>query len=613
MKRRAILSVLCICFFLLIGAEGMEVNARNDTRAKTNTYAKNNTNAGNDTNAGNNAQSEKKTEAGKAEQISPSGKQIVLQSGNIKEYVYELLGKEPEEPLYEGELAGYEGKLYMYSPVIMSGDDLDFVRRYFYMQVQWDITFPAGTYESAGTEAIMEGWSREQLNGLGDLAGEINIRASEETIPVSVLSYFTKAESLIFDMRDVTGEMPKNWHFPKRVKSVSLDSFTSAGYRNLMYCMKGSQVEELSVRTDENSTSSRIFWLDHVAGMKELQSLDLGDNVVRVRDKSCLKGMKLSYLQCPIDGSTDMTILEELPSLETVSLAVVGEMDLTSLLSMENPDIRLLFGREIVEFEDDIYGRDEPVIIPSFDKALGWKNDIGETIKGEEEENFLAIYQRCMDAGRKIECFTIRRKYEEEKDTYEMVNTVTFFRVSDGEKEQIIMTERDRTPDSPFGAYRRDYFRIQDINFDGTKDIVLDTGSQGTGAVRYELGWIWDKESGEYKECESYRGIENPYADEKQKLVRSSWRNGAVSHGFAIYRYEDGEFVMKSEMEESLLYDDEIPADLEVPEGAEVWQWVETIYGDDGEKETRSFMAVKLSGENLEAPEEFYEPGSYWG
>ena len=70
---------------------------------------------------------------------------------------------------------------------------------------------------------------------------------------------------------------------------------------------------------------------------------------------------------------------------------------------------------------------------------------------------------------------------------------------------------------------------------------------------------------------------------------------------------------MKSEMEESLLYDDEIPADLEVPEGAEVWQWVETIYGDDGEKETRSFMAVKLSGENLEAPEEFYEPGSYWG
>ena len=239
MRRRAILPVLCICFFLLIGAEGMEVNARNDTRAKTNTYAKNNTNAGN------NAQSEKKTEAGKAEQISPSGKQIVLQSGNIKEYVYELLGKEPEEPLYEGELAGYEGKLYMYSPVIMSGDDLDFVRRYFDMPVHWDITFPAGTYESAGTEAIMEGWSREQLKGLGDMAGEIHIRASEETIPVSVLSYFTKAESLIFDIRDVTGEMPRNWTFPKRVKSVSRLFFTSAGDRNMMYWRRGSQVEGL--------------------------------------------------------------------------------------------------------------------------------------------------------------------------------------------------------------------------------------------------------------------------------------------------------------------------------------------------------------------------------
>lgn len=127
----------------------------------------------------------------------------------------------------------------------------------------------------------------------------------------------------------------------------------------------------------------RIFWLDHVAGMKKLQSLDLDDNVVRLRDRSCLEGMKLSYLQCLIDGSTDMTILEELPSLEMVSLAVVGEMDLTSLLSRENPDIRLRFGREIVEFEEDIYGSDEPVIIPSFDKALGWKNDIRETVKGE--------------------------------------------------------------------------------------------------------------------------------------------------------------------------------------------------------------------------------------
>ncbi len=607
MRRRAILPVLCICFFLLIGAEGMEVNARNDTRAKTNTYAKNNTNAGN------NAQSEKKTEAGKAEQISPSGKQIVLQSGNIKEYVYELLGKEPEEPLYEGELAGYEGKLYMYSPVIMSGDDLDFVRRYFDMPVHWDITFPAGTYESAGTEAIMEGWSREQLKGLGDMAGEIHIRASEETIPVNVLSYFTKAESLIFDMRDVTGEMPKNWHFPKRVKSVSLLSFTSSGYRNLMYCMKGSQVEELSVRTDANSTSSRIFWLDHVADMKELQSLDLDDNVVRVRDRSCLKGMKLSYLQCPIDGSTDMTILEELPSLKTVSLAVVGEMDLTSLLSMENPDIRLRFGREIVEFEEDIYGREEPMIIPSFDKALGWKNDIGETVKGEEEENFLAIYQRCMDEGRKIECFTIRRKEETEEEIYEIWDVGTYLRVTNGEKVQILVPEREDSEYSVFGDYCNSYFQMQDISFDGIKDIILNAGNYGNAQTNYEFGWIWDKESGEYKECESYRGIENPYADEKQKLVRSSWRNGAVSHGFAIYRYEDGEFVMKSEMEESLLYDDEIPADLEVPEGAEVWQWVETIYGDDGEKETRSFMAVKLSGENLEAPEEFYEPGSYWG
>lgn len=100
MRKRTILPVLCICFFLLIGAEGMKANARNDTNEK------------NDAHAEDNAQSEKKT------------------------------------------------------------------------------------------EAIMEGWGREQLKGLGDMAGEIYIRASEETIPVSVLSYFTKAEYLTFNMWD---------------------------------------------------------------------------------------------------------------------------------------------------------------------------------------------------------------------------------------------------------------------------------------------------------------------------------------------------------------------------------------------------------------------------
>lgn len=574
MRKNTMLLLSCICFILLIGAGGSSVYAEN------------------------NARSEKKTEAG----TEKAGKEIVLHNLNIKECVYEQLGKEDGEPLYEEELADCEGKLHMYDAVIMSGEDLDFVRRYFDMPSEWDVTFPAGKYEAAGTEPVMDGWSREQLEGLGYIEGDVCIRASEETIPVSVLSYFTKAESLSFIMRDVTGEPPENWHFPENVKNVSLSYFSSAGYRNLMHYMEGSQIEQLSVYTDAGSTFPRIFWLDHVAGMKELRSLYLDDNAVRVRDKSSLKGMGLSYLQCRVDGSEDIAILNELSSLEKVSLAVTKEMDLTSLLSREKLELRLRFCRVEVEFDEDIYGEEEPVVIPSFDKSLRWRNDIRESVKPDKPGYFLAIYQRCMDAGRMIECFTVRFKEETGGDSYEIKNVVTFFRVTDGEKRQVIMTECATSPDSPFGEYRRDNFQMQDINFDGIKDIVLDSGSQGTGAVSYDLAWIWDRESGEYTECESYRGIQNPSVDKKQKLIRSSWRNGAASHGFGIYRYEDGEFVMKSKMEESLLFDDEIPEELEVPEGGEVWEWVETIYGDDGKTETRSFF-----GKRGERPKELSE------
>lgn len=580
MKRKMLLSMLLSCIFLLFCAKGMNVHAEN------------------------NGDSVKKAEA---------GKEIVLKSGNIKEYVYEQLGKEPGESLYEEELTGYKGKLYMYSPVIVSGNDLDFVRHYFDMPVHWDITFPAGTYESAGAEAVMEGWSREQLEGLGDMEGEIQIRASEETIPVSVLPYFSRAESLSFDVRDVTGKIPENWQFPKSVKSVSLSSFSSAGYRNLMHCMEDSQIEQLSVYTDAQSKSPRIFWLDHAAKMRKLRSLYLDDNVIRVRDRDCLKEMKLSYLQCCIDGSTDLTFLEELPSLKRITFAVAEEMDLSSLVLQEDLELRIRFCRETVEFEDDIYDGDEPVIIPSFDKALDWKRDSGEKIRLEGSGYFLAIYQRCMDEGRKIECFTIRRKDETEEGFYEIWDVGTYLRVTEGEKVRILMPGRADSEYSVFGEYSSSYFQMQDISFDGIKDIILSAGHYGNALTSYEFGWIWDKEKEEYVACESYRQIPNPSVDRKQKLVRSTWRNSAASHGYAIYRYENGEFVLKSQMEESLLYGDEIPEDLEVPEGCEVWQWVETIYRDDGEIETRSFLEVNHPEEKLMGPKVFYEPGSYWG
>ena len=335
--------------------------------------------------------------------------------------------------------------------------------------------------------------------------------------------------------------------------------------------------------------------------MKRLESLHVDDCRIRVRDAAKLTGMKLRVLEGVLDQETDFSFLDAVPSLEKVTGAVTEELDLGPLLEKENLGLRLRFCQEVGEFEEDLYPDGKVVARQEWDDFFGWKEE------GEEDGNFLAVYQRLTDEGRKVECLSVRTFL---KDGY-MQDVRTFLRVTDGGKMTLLNPEDVVDSESMiFGEYQRDGFWLEDINFDGVKDIVLDRGSFGNQGAHYEYGWIWDREQEEYVFCESFAEIANPRADAGHKMIRSSWRNWAASHSWAIYRYQGGEFFCERRMTE------EIEVSAAAPEDTEVWRWVEETNENGVFVETKNFTVAHVPGEEDEYPEEYYgffDEDSYWG
>lgn len=533
------------------------------------------------------------------------GKEIALESEELKNQINSQLGKEADSPLYEEELEARKGGLELTGVIqVHSGEELDILRTYFRLEnvYQWNVEFTPD----------LEGWTEEQLEGLGDLKQTVRICGAEgHTVPAGVLPYFTGTEELEFEVTDVTGQLPEGKIFPAHIKRVTFLFYETARYQNLLKCMQGSEVEELVCHGDGSVKAGAVFWLDEAAGCKELEYLDVDDSRIRVLDAEKLEGMKLRELAGVVDQRTDLSFINVLPALEKVTGAVVEERDLTPLLKKEKLGLRLRFCQDVADFDEDIYPDGRVIISPEWDAYFDWKEE------EEEDGNFLAIYQRYMDEGRKVECFSVRAAYEErEKYMPGMYHVRTFLRVTDGEKVSLLDPAESIDSDHRvFGDYQRDDFWLTDINFDGVKDIVLDRGSFGNQGAHYEYGWIWDRTQGEYVLSESYGNIINPRVDGEHKLVRSSWRNWAASHSWAIYRYENGEFVCKSMMTEEPL-PEEGREKVQAPEGAEIWQWTEEIYGKGGKVEKKSFTVTEAPGEKTEYPEDyyrFYEENSYWG
>jgi len=199
-----------------------------------------------------------------------------------------------------------------------------------------------------------------------------------------------------------------------------------------------------------------------------------------------------------------------------------------------------------------------------------------------------------------------------------MWNYIPWIRVTDDSTVYELRPEEEEGVDADFklGSFRTDRMSLTDINFDGEKDIVLETGGFGTQMLSYEYGWIWDQAGGVYESSPTYCLIVNPTVDQEHQLVRSFWRNSAGSHSWAIYRYEGGEFVEKSVLTEEFLPPDEVPEELAAPDVVEVIRWREEIMENGEAAVVKNAYAVRIEGEETGIPascEKYYAEDSYWG
>lgn len=85
---------------------------------------------------------------------------------------------------------------------------------------------------------------------------------------------------------------------------------------------------------------------------------------------------------------------------------------------------------------------------------------------------------------------------------------------------------------------------LEDVNFDGSDDILLDLGRYGNQGVKYYACYLWNPAAKQYEEIPEFQEIRNPVLSSADQEVLSSWRNSADSYGYAKYRWENGTLQM---------------------------------------------------------------------
>lgn len=89
---------------------------------------------------------------------------------------------------------------------------------------------------------------------------------------------------------------------------------------------------------------------------------------------------------------------------------------------------------------------------------------------------------------------------------------------------------------------------VADVNFDGYKDvIILNDFSGAHGNTWYEC-WLWNPETSSFVKSESFTGICNPALDPEKKSIYSTGGSGASNHGWDIYQFIDGGFVVTNNL-----------------------------------------------------------------
>ncbi len=587
-SRRKMIWILMVFAVCLFGGCGQAAESgREDTGAREK--------SGMETESGVEEESETREEA--TRHTNP------MDNDTLRDSIYRYYGRDAHEKISKEEIEAVKGKLWANSVTIHDGEEFARLREWY----NWDNVHSVIVYFSRD----LQEWQEEDLLALKILHESVQVESDSGTFPVRALTYLTGAQEVYFsvdtDVTDVTGTLSEGEVFPRQIKSVALYDYREEKYHTLLGVLQDSRVEMLTVRPDWEAEDYQGFWLDEAAQIGTLKELVLNEVSIQVREEAALKGSVLVRIEGCIDQDTDLCFVKELGQLEELNGCIVAERDLSPLLHRKGLSLYLDFCRQTTASEEEAYGSTTYTVCPEFNKAVSWPGESGD-------EGFLGIYQRREEGDLVAECFT-KKWISRETDEIYMYSFDPWIRVTAG-ASVYELSPGEEDGEFCFGDARSDRMRFEDINFDGVKDIVLEAGHFGSQGLLCEFGYLWDQASGRYVFSPTYSMISNPSIDSEHQLVRSSWRNWAASHSWAIYRYVDGKFVVQGILTEEPLDEDDIPPELEVPEGAEVWRWREEIMEDGKVVEVRNSYAVSVEGEETvypEAYESYYAEDSYWG
>ena len=92
---------------------------------------------------------------------------------------------------------------------------------------------------------------------------------------------------------------------------------------------------------------------------------------------------------------------------------------------------------------------------------------------------------------------------------------------------------------------------LQDVNFDGKNDILVNLSQYGNQMIQYYDCFVWDETKKQYRKDESFKQIENPQINNEKQCVFSSSRISAASYCYKRFEFIDGRFMETAALTET--------------------------------------------------------------